>query len=301
VTMPGSGELEEGYRLLRHGAAIAPVARDVVSVSGRDAVEYLQGQCSQDVVALAIGSSADALLLEPQGRIDALVRVTRLGDEELIVDTDAGFGGSVVARLERFKLRVKVEIALLGWQSVAVRGPEAGGVPTTGDVLRLDSRWPGIDGFDLLGVHVDPPDGVAPCGSGAWEAARIEVGIPVMGSELNEKVIPEEAGLVERCVSFTKGCYTGQELVARLDSRGSNVPRRLKGIVLPGGGPSPAVARGAEILADGKASGVVTSAAWSPGLGATVALGYVHRSVTESSTVTVGGLSAEVRSLPLVG
>jgi folate-binding protein YgfZ len=299
--MPGSSELEEGYRLLRHSVALAPVARDVVSVSGQDALEYLQGQCSQDVVALAVGSSTDALLLEPQGRIDALVRVTRVGDDELILDTDAGFGGAVVARLERFKLRVKVEIALLGWESVAVRGPDAAGVSTTGDALRLEARWPGMDGFDLLGDHPEPPEGLVPCGSGAWEAARIEAGIPVMGSELNEKVIPEEAGLVERCVSFTKGCYTGQELVARLDARGSNVPRRLRGIVLTGGGPSPAIARGTEILADGKASGVVTSAAWSPGMGATVALGYVHRSVTESSTVTVDGLSAEVRSLPLVG
>jgi folate-binding protein YgfZ len=159
-----------------------------------------------------------------------------------------------------------------------------------------------MDGFDLLGVHPEPPGGVVPCGSDAWEAARIEAGIPVMGSELSERVIPEEAGLVERCVSFTKGCYTGQELVARLEARGSNVPRRLRGIVLTGeGGPSAAVVPGAEILADGKPSGVVTSAAWSPGMGATVALGYVHRSVTESSTVTVDGLSAEVRSLPLVG
>ena len=121
-----------------------------------------------------------------------------------------------------------------------------------------------------------------------------------MGSELDERIIPEEAGLVERCVSFTKGCYTGQELVARLDSRGSNVPRRLRGLVVAGE-PNSAIGADSEIIANGKESGRVTSVAWSPGLGATVALGYIHRSVSESSYVTVAGLSAEVRPLPLVG
>lgn len=298
---PGAIGLSDGYRLLRQSVAIAPVERHVVSVSGPNAVEYLQGQCSQDVTALTVGTSADALLLEPQGRIDALIRVTRTGQDEFIVDTDGGFGEAVVARLERFKLRVKVEISLLDWGCVAVRGPDAGGVSTPREVLRIDWRWPGIEGFDLLGPALEPPGGVALCGARAWEAVRIEAGIPMMGSELDERIIPEEAGLVERCVSFTKGCYTGQELVARLDSRGSNVPRRLRALVLAGGGPLPAIEAGSEIFANGKESGRVTSTAWSPGMEATVALGYMHRSVAESSTVDVGGLSAEVRPLPLVG
>lgn len=302
-TLPetGSADTFEGYRLLREGVAIAPVTRDVVSVSGTDALEYLQGQCSQDVTGLGLGASADALLLEPQGKIDALIRVTRTGEHEFLVDTDAGFGEAVVARLGRFKLRVKVDISLLDWACVAVRGPGADSVSTGPDDLRLDSRWPGIGGFDLVGERPTAPAGVGLCGPEAWEAVRIESGIPMMGSELDEKVIPEEAGLVERCVSFTKGCYTGQELVARLDSRGSNVARRLRGLVVTGPDPSRAIETGSEIFANGKASGRVTSVAWSPGLNATVALGYVHRSVTESTSVTVGDVSAEVRPLPLVG
>ena len=296
-----SADANEGYRLLREGVAIAPVNRDVVSVSGPDALEYLQGQCSQDVAALGLGASADALLLEPQGKIDALIRVTRTDEHEWLVDTDAGFGEAVVARLGRFKLRVKVEISLLDWTCVAVRGPRADSVTSGPDDLRLDWRWPGIGGFDLLGERLIAPAGVGLCGAEAWEAVRIESGIPMMGSELDERVIPEEAGLVERCVSFTKGCYTGQELVARLDSRGSNVAHRLRGLVVTGSIPSPAFETGSEIFANGRASGRVTSVAWSSGLTATVALGYVHRSVTESDSVRIGDVSAEVRSLPLVG
>jgi tRNA-modifying protein YgfZ len=288
-----------GYRLLRHSVAIAPVERDIVSIAGADAVDYLQGQCSQDVAALGVGASADALLLEPQGRIDALIRVTRTGEHEFILDTDAGFGETVVARLERFKLRVKVDISTLEWKCVAVRGPDADGVVSDPGVLRLATLWPGIGGFDLLDADPHAPHGLERCGVAAWQAVRIEAGIPLMGTEIDEKIIPEEAGLVERCVSFTKGCYTGQELVARLDARGSNVPRRLRGLVISGGGPAPVIGAGAEILANGKASGRITSVAWSPGLQATVALGYVHRSVTDSSAVTAGGFSAEVRSLPL--
>ena len=113
----------------------------------------------------------------------------------------------------------------------------------------------------------------------------------MMGSEIDERTIPEEAGLVERCVSFTKGCFTGQELVARLDARGSNVARRLRGLVVAGEtarsigsvpAPSSSLVK--------KTVGRVTSVAWSPGIGATVALGYVHRSVAVGSTVTAGGL-----------
>jgi glycine cleavage system aminomethyltransferase T len=90
-------------------------------------------------------------------------------------------------------------------------------------------------------------------------------------------------------------------LVARLDSRGSNVARRLRGLVIEDPDRSQTIAAGSEIFANGKQSGRVTSVAWSPGLGSVVALGYVHRSVAESSLVTIGDLSAEVRSLPLVG
>jgi folate-binding protein YgfZ len=298
---PPDGELEAGYRRLRHSVAVAPVQRDVIRLSGPDALGYLQGQCSQDVSALAPGDSAEALLLEPQGRVDAFVRVTRTGPEELIVDTDAGWGEAVVARLQRFKLRVKVDISQVGWRCVAVRGPHADEVSSQAGALRLPVDWPGLSGYDVLGEDPGMPQGVEECGAAAWQAARIEAGIPMMGSEIDERTIPEEAGLVERCVSFTKGCFTGQELVARLDARGSNVARRLRGLVIEGTEPGSMVGSGSELVAGDKSVGRITSQGWSPYFGAAVALAYVHRRVDVGSTVTVAGFNAVVRQLPLVG
>jgi folate-binding protein YgfZ len=292
-----------GYKLIRESVAIAPIERDFVRITGPDAVSYMQGQCSQDMQALAVGSSADALLLEPQGKVDAFFRITRLGDDELVLDTDEGFGETIIERLQRFKLRVKLEIAAIDWRVVAVRGPQSGDVVTSSEEPRVAVAWPGIAGFDLLGENPRVPDGVQHCGADAWAAVRIEAGIPVMGAEIDARTIPEEAGLVERTVSFTKGCFTGQELVARIDSRGSNVARRLRGIVAPEGVSPAELAPGTELTAAGagKSVGTVTSSAWSEGLSATVALAYVHRSVEIPSAVDAGGISVQVRQLPLVG
>jgi tRNA-modifying protein YgfZ len=200
--------------------------------------------------------------------------------------------------------------------------------------MALPFEWNGWSGIDLLGpkdVILDPstgplPEGIIPCGRDAVEACRIASGLPAMGSELTDKTIAAEAGLVEHTVSFTKGCYTGQELIARLDSRGNNVPRRLVGVVGgtdPDGdrlafgmtlhaGEPPAVAPGSEApdvaaVAADKVVGSVTSAAWSPELGAWVALAYLHRTVEAPGPVRVrsgdglgGAQAARVALLPLV-
>jgi len=152
----------------------------------------------------------------------------------------------MVARLKRFLLRSKVEIERLPWRGLALRGAQVGqaaaGLLTVleeGGVLCLPFAWNGWTGMDLLGpkdVILDPaagpvPEGIISCDRDAVEACRIASGIPAMGSELTDKTIAAETGLVERAVSFTKGCYTGQELVARLDARGNNVPRRLVGVI----------------------------------------------------------------------
>src|ERR1700734_3332719 len=97
--------IEEDYELLRTGVAAVPVRRDVIQLSGKDAVSFLQGQCTQDIAPLGIGDSRDSLILEPRGFIDAQVRVTRTGDDELVLDTQGGWGQKVIERLERFKLR----------------------------------------------------------------------------------------------------------------------------------------------------------------------------------------------------
>ena len=113
---------EEGYSALTESQGASDARRDVVRVSGPDAERYLQGQLSQDVAALAPGAWAWALVLAPQGKLDAFVRVYRAGADEFILDTDAGTGPPLVARLLRFRLRTKAEVEQLEWRVVAVRG-----------------------------------------------------------------------------------------------------------------------------------------------------------------------------------
>jgi folate-binding protein YgfZ len=307
----------EEYDALRHGAGAYVVPRDVLAARGPDALSYLQGQCSQDLDVFADGVATDALVLSPQGKVDALVRVTRRSAEEFVLDVDAGVGEALRARLERFRLRVKIEFEPLAWRCVALRGASIAGILATGDGgggdegLVLPVAWGGLDGVDLIGPHVSVPPGALACTEAAWEAARIEAGIPRMGAELDGRTIPAEAGLVDRCVSLTKGCYTGQELVARLDARGSNVARRLVGLVIGDSGATvPGALVGAALEAEGSPVGAVTSAAWSPGLQGVVGLGYVHRKVPSGALVGVtpadarpdagsAGAVAEVRELPL--
>jgi folate-binding protein YgfZ len=331
--------MAEQVAALRHGAGAYRLARDVFSVRGDDAEAYLQGQLSQDVAALAIGATVDSLLLQPDGKLTALLRVTRVDAQGFVLDTDAGSGDAMVARLKKFLLRSKVEIERLPWRGLALRGTGVGSaaaglltVLAEAGVMALPFEWNGWSGIDLLGpkdVVLDPaagplPEGIIPCDRDAFEACRIASGIPAMGSELTDKTIAAEAGLVERTVNFTKGCYTGQELVARLDARGSNVARRLVGLI--GGdaedgdrlayGMTLHAAAAVEVagtaefaaVATDKVVGTVTSAAWSPELGAWIGLAYLHRTVESPGPIRVrsgdglgGAQPARVAPLPLVG
>jgi folate-binding protein YgfZ len=259
-------------------AVAYPLERDVVRIAGPEAISFLQGQLSQDVARLAIGDSAFTFLLEPQGKVSAWGRVTRTADDEIIFDVDGGFGDAAVARLNRFKLRTKADIQRLDWRVVAVRGdaPPPERAPGHADVVVATFDWPGFDGFDLLGVDVAAPAGVTVGAPADHERRRIEAGVPALGHELDADTIPAEAGplVIERSVSFTKGCYTGQELVARVDSRGSNTPRRVRLVRIDGGVPG----EGSEVVVDDKVAGRITSVAASA-TGA-VALASVQRAVT---------------------
>jgi folate-binding protein YgfZ len=288
--------VSDEYQAFRQSAGAVELPRDFVRATGPEVTSFLQGQLSQNVAVLAPAESAWALLLQPQGKVTAFLRVLRVGEEEFVLETDAGFGPAVIERLNRFKLRVKCDLDALAWRCLAVRGPQAHELVAGGVV----ADWPGLPGRDLVGESPEAPAGVTMCGMDVYEAVRIEAGIPVMGRELDEGTIPAEAGVVDMSVSFTKGCYTGQELVARIDSRGGNVPRRLRGLVLAEG-PAPV---GATVQADGKDVGKLTSVAYSPALDATVALAYVRRAVEPPAEVVVewdGGSSpARVEALPLV-
>ena len=300
-----------GVEPLGVGATARVQDRDVLSASGPDARTYLQGQCSQDLDGLGIGDSTEALLLSPQGKVDVYLRVTRTGEESFVLDTDPGGGEAARVRLERFRLRTKVEFASLDWACLSVRGAPASTIDVpVGPTLAVAVDWPHWTGVDLFGPRPadDPellawvPDGVAVSSEEAWEAARIEAGVPMGGREVTEATIAAEAGLVERTVSFTKGCFTGQELVARLDSRGSKVARRLWGLVVDGALRPPVGA--AVWTTDGEHEvGSLTSVAWSDRLGASVALGTLHRRVEAPDEVSLrwdgGQAGAQVRPLPL--
>jgi tRNA-modifying protein YgfZ len=278
------------------------LARDVVVVSGPEALTYLQGQLSQDVEALGIGGSAWSLLLQPTGKVDAWLRATRTGEEEVTLDVEAGHGDAVLSRLQRFKLRTKADLTLARWSGWALRGPSVERFQAVSpEVLVVPAGWPGVSGVDLLSDALERPAGLDEQPITALEALRIECGVPAMGAELTDATIPAEAGqwLIDASVSFTKGCYTGQELVARIDSRGGNVPRPIRGLRIDGE-PTPI---GSTVTLEGKEVGVISSSARSEALGA-IALAPIGRTVHVGARVAVNvpagpPQTATVADLPL--
>ena len=289
-------DLTADYVALRREAGAVWLPRDFLRITGPEATDFLQGQLSQDLEGMEPGTARLSFLLQPQGKVDALVRVTWLSDDEVVLDVDGGWGERVRERLERFKLRVKADIDSLDWRCLAVRGPRSRGV-----ARGLFTDWPGLPGVDLVGPSPVVPEEVRVCDPQAYEAVRIEAGVPVMGRELDDKTIPAETGIVERTVSFTKGCFTGQELVARIDSRGGNVPRHLRGVVVLDNVLPPT---GATVVVGDKQVGTLTSVAESLDRRAPVALAYVGRAVEPPADATVtwegGSAPARVETLPLV-
>jgi folate-binding protein YgfZ len=290
----------ETYAALHEGVVGLVVVADVVTLSGPDALSFLQGQVSQDLGDLAPGDSVETLVLSPQGKLDCYGRVARTGDTTIAVVVDGGWGEALLARLARFKLRVAADLGLASAKAVVLRGP--GARPAAAAVsagLVLDVDYPGFSGCDLVGAGAVLPTGVPEGDAGAFEAARIEAGFPVMGRELTAATIPQEAGLVARAVSLTKGCYTGQELVARIDARGNRVPRRLVGFVVVSGMP----VAGDTVESAGKPVGVLTSVGYSPRTASPVALGYLRREIAVPARVDVISAGtphpAQAAALPL--
>lgn len=295
--MPGPATAD-----LRTALGAVPIERDVLTVRGPDAVAFLQGQLSQDVAALPVGASAPTFLLQPTGKVDAWMRATRVADDEVLLDVDAGWGEAVHTRLKRFLLRTKAELVPGRRAGLAVRGPgaEAAAAAVAADrpdLLALPAGWPGVEGVDLLASTDGEPvtADLPPAPSEALVALRIESGVAEMGAEVDDGTIPGELGqrAIDASVSFTKGCYTGQELVARIDSRGGNVPRPIRGLLLDG-----PVLAGATITVDGAEVGRVTSVAESAALGS-VALAVLARAVEPGTAVQAGDVAGRVGELPL--
>lgn len=306
-------------RALTEGAGMVDrCARGAVLVAGPDALSYLHSLLSQDVAGLADGEGAHTLLLQPQGKLDADLRILRIGGE-CWLDGEVGRGEALADSLRRFKIRVKVEVEDRSgaWGCLSLLGPETPGRleaasgaavpaaphahvawPGTG-LLVVRADWPGHPGADVVGPVEELAGawtalvgaGFSPAGLSAYEAVRVAAGVPRQGLDVDEKTIPQEAFLERDAVSFTKGCFLGQELVCRIDTRG-HVNRYLRRLRLADDTTPP---RGAGILWGGKEVGALTTVATSEA--GVLALGYVRREVEVPAEVLVRWEGGEARAL----
>lgn len=228
--------------------------RDVVRVEGADAGSFLHSQLAADVASLTVGDSSHSLLLDPTGHVVALVRVVRHSETLFTLDLEAGHGTAVIERLRRFVLRSRLEMGISDWSVRAWRGP--GAVAALGDVPgRCAPGWPSVDAVDVVGPRESMPvvPGALETEPGHIDALRVDARWPSFGVDVLAGDVPATSGVLRASVSFTKGCYPGQELVERMDSRGAGAPVQLR--VVPKGHLVP----GARIDIDGRDVGTVTS------------------------------------------
>ncbi len=290
----------------------ADISRLCIRATGADAARYLHSQLSNGIESLQVGHSCSSFVLEPTGKVIALVRVTRIGDDDFLLDTDAvpELEEIVLARLNKFKIRVDVAFTAEVANVVAIRSSNGEPLPssvrdagTSEQSFVVDAMWAdgrALDVFpiggasdsdgstvdaqkvsDLIGestVSADP--------HGDVERVRVRSGWPSMGREiLPGETLPAATGIVDHCVSFTKGCYPGQELVERMDARGSTAPRSLRRLRCSDVSPSnpESVSVGDVVTVDGRDVGTVTSVAgdW--------ALAYVQRGVELGEPVSPAG------------
>jgi tRNA-modifying protein YgfZ len=251
---------------------IASRPRAFVRVKGPDAEDYLQRMLSNDVAALAPGGSCDALLLTPKARVIAPLRVLRRGPDDFLLLTESELGERLRAELTRMRFAARAEIESEEHTSAVVFG---------GAVEGISNDDYGEPATEVLDEPLEPT-----LDENALETLRIEAGTPAWGKEIDDRVLPAEAGLVERAVSLTKGCYPGQEPIARLQYRGhANRGLRVLRIESPEL-PEP----DAELRYGDKTVGRVTSAARADG--GVVALAYVRAEVPEDAELAVGSTVA---------
>jgi len=317
----------------RRAAFVDRSDRGRIVVSGSERASYLQGLLTNDTAALSAGRGCYAAYLTPQGRMIADLHLYELGDV-MLMTMDGGVKDAVMAKLDQFIFSEDVQLGDVSatFAQLAVVGPDAASVvaaalgavpsdalsalPEHGNV-RID--WDGgaaivtritdtgEPGFDVYVERTRAAQlkasfasaGVPEMDDAMAETLRIEAGVPRFHRDMDEETIPLEAGIESRAISFTKGCYVGQEVIIRVLHRGhGRVARRLVGLLVEGAEVPP---RGAPITADGRAIGDVTSSTLSPALQRPIALGYVHRDFVQPGTkVTVGAAAATVAALPFV-
>ena len=307
-----NGVSHEDYRHIREDAAIGAVApRQQIAVAGPDRATYLQGLLTNDIPALSAGTGCYSAWLTPQGRMLTDMHVLESG-ALILLDVPAETVDATRERLEQFIFTEDVQVELLAGKltGVWVHGPKAPAV--VGRVLldapplaawrdyqhapsQFHDRPVSIARIDQLGVpgfcvYLEPERerdlitalieaGAREVSHEAIDAARIEAGYPVFGVDMTDDTIPLEAGIEDRAISMSKGCYVGQEVIIRVLHRGhGRVARKLVTLRIDG-----QVQRGARLFAADRDVGFVTSAAASPRFG-TIAMAYVHRDFVAPGT-----------------
>lgn len=273
----------------------------VIEVRGGDALTFLQSLLSQDLLARPAPAAFPALLLQPTGKLDAVLRVRVAAPDLVWLDTDLGRTSAVISALNRFRIRVDAELrdATTEIGRIEVRGPEAdaevlavfgvapgpeaGAVQLRDDLWLVRSDWGSGPGIECIGPRAAMDDvwsalAIPAAGARARDYLRILYGSVRDGIDVDEDTIPQEAFLERDAVSFTKGCFLGQELVCRIDSRG-HVNRFVRRITVRGAVPEP----GALLRVDDREVGVVTSVAPTPD--GAVVLGMVRREIAPGDTV----------------
>jgi len=313
---------------VREGAAIGSISpRAQIAVAGPDRASYLQGLLTNDIQALAEGSGCYAAWLSPQGRMLTDMHVLQ-SSGLLLLDVPADQASAVLARLDQFLFSedVRIESLAESMTGVWLHGPKAASViaNVVSGFSRIDD-WPdyhhdtatfdgnpvsvaridqlGVPGYCVFLARAAEAQFVAAAiqagarvvGAETLDAARIEAGYPLFGVDMTDDTIPLEAGIDQRAISFTKGCFVGQEVVIRVLHRGGGrVVKKLVGLRLSG-----EAGVGAKTRSGEREIGVITSVATSPRLGV-IALGYVHRDFTSPGTgVLVDGHPATVVDLPM--
>lgn len=328
--------LAEHAALARSAGVLDMSFRSRICVLGADRARFLHGQVTNNIKQLQPGTGCYAAITTNKGKLQADLHVHCLADE-LLLDFEPGLTANVTGRLEKFVVADDVQFVDVaphyGLLSVqGVRAAEAvaavglfpavpdqafqsvkASAALVGEVYLVNLPRSGSAGFDLfvpvasLGAVADKLIAAAKqiggraCGWNALELARIEAGIPRFGADMDETNLPQEAGIEARAVSFTKGCYIGQEVINRVRTFGQ-VSRALRGLRLPAALPVLPV-RGDKLFHDGKEVGYVTSAAKSPKLNANLALGYVRKECNTGGTELIlrndsGEWPASIVALP---
>jgi len=260
-------------------------SRSFVGVRGPGAEDYLQRMVSNDVAALGTGEACDALLLTPKARVIAPLTVVRRTDQDFLLLTEPELAEVVRSHLLAFRFAARLDVEVEEHESFLLLG----GAPPTGATLSVETMEYGEPAFEVLDAA--PPGDLPRISEEELERLRIEAGTPRFGREIDDRVLPAEAGLVERAVSLTKGCYPGQEPIARLHYRG-HANRGLRVLRVETDSPLPP---DAEVRLGDKVVGRVTSSARANG--ALVALAYVRTEVPPEAELAVGDSAA----LPLDG